>query len=739
MKQLPAILAALLLASGIAHAYIDATPTLGKLIKDSECITLLEVDKVNGEKRVVIYKKLADLKGTLPSAELRHQITIGWHPRESQIIFDWAEPGKRAVCFQNGKIGVLCIGTYWYQTSALESPWWTMSSGRPELSLAYWGSVDRLRQAVADVQAGKPTVITAVSHGSGSGVWQYGNVGFNKVLRGRDCPLWRVRASLEMPENVGDLGNNKETPWVIGPGGAGPEDVPSLRAALKDPVEDRRREAAESLGRIGRAARSAVPALLEATKDSAPLVRVSAARAVGLLDPDHEGILTPLESALKDPGPGVRRAAAEALGDLGARSKPAVSSLSAALEDASPAVRWSAAEALGRLGGDAEEAVASLAIALRDPGIRAIAADALGAIGNPSRGAVPLLLDGLKDSDPAFRWMSAVALSRIDAKAARAALPLFIERLRDPDGRARWDAMQCVSGMGLEAKPAAPAVMEMVKKGDGVAADILTSIAGPDALEALPLLLENLSDEWDLSESIARIGPAAAPGLMKSLEKTDAKNRPLVVKTLGLLASKSRDLIPAIQKLLEDADGRLREAAADALGGIDPKVKEAAPALQKSLGDDEAGVRLAAARALFSIQGIEAAMVIPVMTRALKDDDPDMRRDAAALIGDFGAAAKDSVPALIASLKDPDGGVRSAAAWAIARITGGQATQKAIDVMIAALKDKEPRARQDAARLLGDVGPDARSAIPALNEAMEDPNDEVRKAATDALGKVQGK
>ncbi|HEV3028500.1 MAG TPA: HEAT repeat domain-containing protein, partial [Planctomycetota bacterium] len=81
----------------------------------------------------------------------------------------------------------------------------------------------------------------------------------------------------------------------------------------------------------------------------------------------------------------------------------------------------------------------------------------------------------------------------------------------------------------------------------------------------------------------------------------------------------------------------------------------------------------------------------------------------------------------------------SAVAWAIARITGGQATQTAIEVMIAALKDKEPRARQDAARLLGEVGTDARSAAPALQAALDDENEDVRKAAQEALGKVQGK
>ncbi|HLY73080.1 MAG TPA: HEAT repeat domain-containing protein [Planctomycetota bacterium] len=728
----------LLLSAPWAHAYIDATPTLGTLMKDSTDIVVLEVEKVNTEKRIIIYKKIADLKGKLSGDEMRHQITIGWHPRESQIIFDWAQPGKRAICFHDGKIAVTCIGQYWYQTSALESPWWTMTSGRPELSLAFFGPVDKLRLATSEMLQGKEAVITAVSHGAGSGVFQYGNVGFNKVLRGRDCPIWRVKASLEMPGNISELGD-KEKKWLVGPGVAGPEDVPKLQAALKDSSGERRREAAEDLGRIGRAAKSAVPALIEASKDSDPQVRVSAARSAGLLDPDQEGVRTALESALKDASPAVRKAAAEALGDLGAQSRPSVPALIVALEDAEPQVRWSAAEALGRLGGDAEDAIAPLAVALRDPAIRAIAADALGSIGAASRGAVPLLLDGLKDADPGFRWMSAVALSRIDAKSARAALPLLIERLKDTDARARWDAMQCVTLMGLEAKPAAPAVLEMVKKGDGVAADILTSIAGPDALEALPVLIENLSDDWDLAESIARIGPAAVPPLLQALEKVDEKKSHIFVKTLGLIAPKSREIIPSIVKFLGHSVPRIRIAAADALGGIDPKVKEAVPGLTKALSDEDVGVRLAAARALFSIQGTEAQSAIPVLAQMLKDEDADNRREAASALGAFGGAGKTAIPALTPGLKDSDGGVRSAVAWAIARITGGQANQSAIEVMIAALKDKEPRARLDAARLLGEVGTDARSAIPALTTALEDENDDVRKTAQESLGKVQGK
>ena len=54
----------------------------------------------------------------------------------------------------------------------------------------------------------------------------------------------------------------------------------------------------------------------------------------------------------------------------------------------------------------------------------------------------------------------------------------------------------------------------------------------------------------------------------------------------------------------------------------------------------------------------------------------------------------------------------------------------------AALKDRDPRARQDAARLLGALGADARDAIVALGEARQDDVEAVRTAAAEALLRI---
>src|SRR5258708_4173281 len=96
--------------------YIAAMPTLGKITADSSNIVVLQVDKVNREKQVIIFKKVADIKGKGSTDVVKHKLTDGFHPRQSRTILDWAEPGSIAVCFQNGeRTCVTCIGGYWYE------------------------------------------------------------------------------------------------------------------------------------------------------------------------------------------------------------------------------------------------------------------------------------------------------------------------------------------------------------------------------------------------------------------------------------------------------------------------------------------------------------------------------------------------------------------------------------------------------------------------------------------------
>src|SRR5262249_32937412 len=150
VKRLPLLLLIVCGPAAPAHGYIEGgTPTLGKLTNDAVHIVALQVDRVSLEKRVILFNKIADLKGKDPQVRVKHLITDGIHPGQPHAILDWAEPGLVAIAFHDGKFCQTCIGGFWYECAAAADGWWIMTSGKPELAYAYSGSVAKLRDHVA--------------------------------------------------------------------------------------------------------------------------------------------------------------------------------------------------------------------------------------------------------------------------------------------------------------------------------------------------------------------------------------------------------------------------------------------------------------------------------------------------------------------------------------------------------------------------------------------------------------
>jgi len=71
-----------------SEAYIAAIPTLGKVIADSDHILVLRVDRVNREKQVVVFTKVADLKGKDAPDVNKHELNEGFHPRQARTVLD---------------------------------------------------------------------------------------------------------------------------------------------------------------------------------------------------------------------------------------------------------------------------------------------------------------------------------------------------------------------------------------------------------------------------------------------------------------------------------------------------------------------------------------------------------------------------------------------------------------------------------------------------------------------------
>lgn len=60
-----------------------------------------------------------------------------------------------------------------------------------------------------------------------------------------------------------------------------------------------------------------------------------------------------------------------------------------------------------------------------------------------------------------------------------------------------------------------------------------------------------------------------------------------------------------------------------------------------------------------------------------------------------------------------------------------------VGVLVTALQDPDPQLRRESAEMLGQLGPDAAGAQPALQAAQNDPDPAVRSAAAEALAKLR--
>jgi hypothetical protein len=105
------------------------------------------------------------------------------------------------------------------------------------------------------------------------------------------------------------------------------------------------------------------------------------------------------------------------------------------------------------------------------------------------------------------------------------------------------------------------------------------------------------------------------------------------------------------------------------------------------------------------------------------------------VVGCRGRKVEHSVPSLMKTLKThKDPKMRYWAAESLGHF--GPEAREAVPALSEALKDPDGMVRMGAAYALAEIGPDAREAAPKLQEALQDPDKQVRDAAAYALPRV---
>ena len=174
-----------------------------------------------------------------------------------------------------------------------------------------------------------------------------------------------------------------------------------------------RRQALESLARMGPRAIDAVPVFLKALEDQDPIIRGEAIRGLPALRPDPQLGIAAVTPFLEDPDPLQQVWAANALAAFGDKQK-AVAHLTVFLKG--NAKTWAAA-GLMAIGPEARGAVPQLIEMLQnrqDPGEGYAACRALAAIGRDAASALPALREASQDVSKHVRDAATYAIREID-------------------------------------------------------------------------------------------------------------------------------------------------------------------------------------------------------------------------------------------------------------------------------------------------------------------------------------
>jgi HEAT repeat protein len=730
-----------------------APSTLGQRIKEFPHITVLEVAQVNRAERSVLYRKVADLKGKDTAQEIKHVIQ-DLPPRDLQAIFDWARPGKVAICFHDGLLGKTCLGNFWYGCGVAPPTWWMAYAPAPHWNSAYIGSVVQLRAHVTAILAGREVVVTSEAWEAIDPYTSENSPVYRDWLHGQKGRVRRVKASLKIdrPDLVWSERSRNFVGWGVG----GPEVVPALTVGLGDKDSRLRAEAAEDLGQIGRAARSAIPRLRRSLRDPDGRVRIHAATALARIEPGNPVAIAALVKTLKSQDDNLRAAAAAALGELRAPSRFVISALQEVLlHDRKAEVRSVTVFALGQIGAESrrpEKAAVMLAQALkhdRDGHVRSWSVRALRSLGPAGKVAIPVLRRALNDANVSVSMDAADVLARLGT----AALPALVEALKDVSCSRRDLVASYLGEMGPKAIAAAPPLIELLRNSNPwmrlVAARALIGIDRQRGVQtALPILSRLVSKGnrahriWTIAD-LERLGPqaqAAVPALVEALQDNNSDIRIQAVNALSKIGPGARQALPALYGLLKDGNGNLRGVAAEALWRIARRAEPSVHVLTQLWNQgDTSGVRTHAA-AILGEMGPSARAALPELKKALHDKNDSLRGAMAlacwriesreALGGMVFDARPRTLAVLIELLDSPDSLVRTWAAIYLRQI--GREAATAVSPLLKATKDREPSVRQCAIEALGCIRPESGAVLTALRTALEDDDVGNRFAAAEA-------
>jgi HEAT repeat protein/S1-C subfamily serine protease len=434
------------------------------------------------------------------------------------------------------------------------------------------------------------------------------------------------------------------------------------------------------------------------------------------IDAGDEGDIAGLIKLLGDKDAARRANAARALGEMGSGAKPAIIYLINALKDTDEFVKRTASKALDQIGTPDKVDAPKLGEALKDSSVevRTYAADALGRMGHDAKAALPALVAASKDPDVNLRQAAVRSLGRVGADNKEAVLPVLTEVFGDSDRDVRLSGAEAMGNLTLTAGDL-PMLVPMLKH-------------------------KEIEGRIGAARAIGKIGPEARTAikpLIDALANANPLLRKAIIDTLATFNADAKDSIPEIEKCLRGGDKEVRRSALVALGNMGVESKTAVPAIADCCKDFD--LRKDAMATLVKIgppAAKDGAAAVAGVLKATNKEDRRIALETLVVLKPTGAEAKEVVSRVIEVFnvddKDKDKDLFDKAAETVGKIG-----KPALGQLAVALTNTNHNVRIGAALCLGEIGPDAKTAIITLQQyAARDPNPDVRNACNKALTRI---
>ena len=387
------------------------------------------------------------------------------------------------------------------------------------------------------------------------------------------------------------------------------------------------------------------------------------------------------------------------------------------------------------LAADVDQLVTSLSDA--DAKVRAAAARDLAEEGSKAAPAVAALRKALSDSDPLVRAHAARALGKI-GQAAMPSVDDLANMLTDENVFARREAIDALR----EIKPGKDRVVPLIVKAlsDKDPAIVLSALHtlveyGEDAVPLMMRLLEDDRTVYWAALALHELGPVAkdaVPGLTKALANEKEEVRQEAAMALGAIGPDAKDAVPTLTKLIDDKMVNVQNAAILALGRIGPDAKSSAAALRKAALKGDEFTQVVASWAAIKVDPenpLARAAGIAAIVRGFQSEDASVRKATLEAVGDLRPGPAVMAPIFARMVEEEDTEmIEDVKRMAISR--GKEVVPNLIKALLF------PKIRGHVAEILGEIGPDAAEAVPALMFALSDERPEVRAEILYALGSI---